>query len=119
LLSQMSDFDFVVTSKFHGVIFSHILGKPVVALSYLGKIEDLMRAVGHERYCLDIEHFELATLIESFQSLVNEEEDLRGLFRRTTMRYSDALRHDFDRLFGKEIINDLRLAEAEAADVVT
>ncbi len=29
LLLQMSTFDVVVTSKFHGVIFSHLLGRPV------------------------------------------------------------------------------------------
>lgn len=119
LLRQISALDFVITSKFHGVIFSHIMGKPVIALSYLQKIEDLMRAVGHDRYCLDIEHFEVEPLIESFQSLVREEEYLRGLFRKTSLRYSDALRVDFDRLFGKEKVNDVREVEAEAANVVT
>ena len=38
LLLQMSSFDFVVTPKFHGVIFSHLLGKPLIALSYLPKM---------------------------------------------------------------------------------
>jgi polysaccharide pyruvyl transferase WcaK-like protein len=118
LLRQIAGFDFVVTSKFHGVIFSHIMGKPAIALSYLPKIQQLMRAVGHDQYCLDTEHFEVAALIESFQSLVNEEEYLKGLFRKTSMLYADALRVDFDSLFGKEAISELRLAEAEAAGVV-
>ena len=92
LLLQMSGFDFVVTSKFHGVIFSHLLGKPVIALSYLPKIDDLMRAVGHERYCLDVEHFDVDTLVKSFQSVVEGEgssesaisEDIRSLQERVT-----------------------------------
>ena len=63
LLTQMSTFDFVVTSKFHGVIFSHLLGKPVVALSYHRKIDDLMRKVGHEDYCLPVSRFTADSLM--------------------------------------------------------
>ncbi len=109
LLLQMSTFDFVVTSKFHGVIFSHLLAKPVIALSYLPKIEDLMRAVGHERYCLDIEHFNVKTLVERFESVVDERDQLSSLFRKTTATYADALRLEFDRLTATESLATLHL----------
>jgi polysaccharide pyruvyl transferase WcaK-like protein len=115
LLLQMAGFDFVITSKFHGVIFSHLLGKPVVALSYLPKIEDLMRAVGHERYCLKIENFDVKTLIETFQALVNEKDHLSALFYETTAAYADALRMHFDNLFGKEGEARPSMAEIELA----
>ena len=58
LLIEMAGFDFVVTSKFHGVVFSHLLAKPVIALSYHNKIDDLMRPVGHSHYCLNLETFD-------------------------------------------------------------
>jgi polysaccharide pyruvyl transferase WcaK-like protein len=118
LLGQIASFDFVITSKYHGVIFSHMTGKPVIALSYLQKIEDLMRAVGHDHYCLDIEHCDTGTLIERFQSLVDSEDHLKGLFQRTSMLYADALCVDFDRLFGKEAISSLGLGESKVAGVV-
>lgn len=102
LLLQMSAFDFVVTSKFHGVIFSHLLAKPVIALSYLPKIEQLMRTVGHDRYCLDSEHIDAGWLIERFQRMVREGNQLRLLFRDTSAAYSNALRAEFDRLFVAE-----------------
>jgi polysaccharide pyruvyl transferase WcaK-like protein len=117
LLRQIAGFDFVITSKFHGIVFSHMLGKPVIALSYLQKMEDLMRDVGSNHYCLDIEHFETKELIERFQLMVREEEYLKGLVQRASTLYADTLRADFDRLFGKETIRGLRLAEAEAAGV--
>jgi polysaccharide pyruvyl transferase WcaK-like protein len=99
LLHQMSQFDFVITPKFHGVIFSHLLSKPVIALSYHKKIDDLMRAVGHYGYCLDIEHFDVASLIETFNLLVQNGDDLRSLFRKTVESYSNALQMQFDDLF--------------------
>jgi hypothetical protein len=81
----MSGFDFIITPKFHGVIFSHLLTKPVIALSYHPKIDDLMRAVGHSRYCLDIEHFAVDSLIETFGSLVYNSHDLRAQFRKAAV----------------------------------
>ena len=99
LLLQMSTFDYVVTTKFHGVVFSHMLGKPVIALSYLPKIDDLMRTVGHGQYCLDVEHFDVGSLIERFQSMVEEQDRLRALFQRTTAAYAQALKTHFDNLF--------------------
>jgi polysaccharide pyruvyl transferase WcaK-like protein len=99
LLAQMSEFDFIVTSKFHGVIFSHLLARPVIALSYHHKIDDLMRAVGHDRYCLDIEHFDIESLKDTFKALVNNSDGLSTRFRRTTASYGAAVQQQFDELF--------------------
>ena len=117
LLLQMSSFDFVVTSKFHGVIFSHLLGKPVIALSYLPKIEDLMRTAGHDRYCLDIEHFEVKMLIERFKLLVEKKDELRLLFRETSMTYADAVQMHFDGLFSTGKSNDKIAYESSCVGV--
>ena len=103
LLAQMSTFDFVITSKFHGVVFSHLLGRPVIALSYHHKIDDLMRAVGHEQYCLDIDHFEEDSLIEAFESLVDNSEELSSRFRHTALTYGNAVKGQFDRLFAQQM----------------
>ncbi len=102
LLLQMSTFDFVVTSKFHGVIFSHLLGKPVIALSYLPKTDHLMRAVGHDRYCRDVEHIDAAWLIERFERMVRESNQLRLLFRDTSAAYYNTVQAEFDRLFAAQ-----------------
>lgn len=98
LFLQMSTFDYVVTSKFHGVIFSHLLGKPVIALSYLPKIDHLMRMVGHGQYCLAIDRCDANWLIGRFESLVREKELLTALFHKTSAAYTDALQAEFDRV---------------------
>jgi polysaccharide pyruvyl transferase WcaK-like protein len=99
LLVQMSTFDFVITSKFHGVIFSHLLGKPVIALSYHHKIQDLMRASQHGQYCLDIDNFEVGSLVNVFGLLVDNNDDLKARFHHTARMYGSALQAQFDELF--------------------
>jgi polysaccharide pyruvyl transferase WcaK-like protein len=99
LISQMSKFDFVITSKFHGVIFSHLLGKPIVALSYHRKIGDLMRTVGHEQYCLDINSFKVDVLIETFGLLVDNSEAFRSRCHQIAMMRRSAVQEQFDGLF--------------------
>ena len=68
VLREMSEFDFVVTSKYHGIIFSQVLGKPVISLSYHRKMDFAMQAVGQDRFCADIERFSVDWLIESLRS---------------------------------------------------
>jgi len=99
LLAEMSRLDFVITSKFHGVVFSHLLAKPVLALSYHPKIDDLMLAVGHGQFCLNIESFDYECLKKAFISLVDNAQDLRSQFRQTTRAYSNKLKEQFDEIF--------------------
>jgi polysaccharide pyruvyl transferase WcaK-like protein len=69
VLQEISEFDFVVTSKYHGIVFSQVLGKPVISLSYHRKMDFAMRAAGKERFCADIEGFDLDWLINAFLGL--------------------------------------------------
>lgn len=105
LLTEMSKFDFVVTSKFHGVVFSHLLARPVVALSYHNKINDLMKAVGHSQHCLNIETFDTKCLKEAFISLTANTESLQALFRQRARANSSLLNAQFDDLFASGILD--------------
>lgn len=102
LLIQMSEFDFIVTSKFHGVVFSHLLSKPVIALSYHPKIDDLMRAIGHHEYCIQIEHFETEALRSKFSSMIEDAARLRAMFSKARFLYAHALESQFDGIFSAE-----------------
>lgn len=99
IIREMSDFDFVVTSKYHGIVFSHLLGKPVISLSYQSKMDAAMNAVGQSRFSASVEHFEVDWLIKTFDSL---EEESRNIVARSTAAvavFTDALTEQFDGLF--------------------
>lgn len=99
LMAQLAGFDFVVTSKFHGVVFSYLLARPVLAISYHRKIDDLIRTVGENHYCLDIRRFKTTDLEEAFSALVEDAPRLRSKLERISRSYADSLRGQFDSLF--------------------
>jgi polysaccharide pyruvyl transferase WcaK-like protein len=104
LLEEMRTFDFVVTPKFHGVVFSHLLSKPVLAISYHNKIDDLMRAAGDSAYCLDIERFDSEGLQASFLMLAENAPALRTKLRELTQARAGVLTRQFDGLFVSEYL---------------
>lgn len=99
VLREMAEFDFIVTSKFHGIIFSHLLRKPVISLSYHRKMDFAMRAVGQGRFCEEIERFEVDWLIKTFRSLVSESTSIRSECRAAVDAYAAELSQQFDGLF--------------------
>jgi polysaccharide pyruvyl transferase WcaK-like protein len=99
VLSEMSEFDYVVTSKFHGIIFSHLLMKPVISLSYQRKMDFAMRAVGQGHFSASIDRFNLDWLIKAFCSLVDESKSIRSELAAAVEANASALSQQFDTLF--------------------
>lgn len=99
LIAEMAGFDFVVTSKFHGVVFSHLLQKPVVAVSYHNKIDDLMRAADDSTRCLSIADFSVEELERAFVSAVREASALKAKYRQLTATRAALLASQFDDVF--------------------
>ena len=99
LVTEMAGFDFIVTSKFHGVVFSHLLERPVLALSYGKKIDNLMRTTGQSQYCLSIQGFDVECFKTAFTALVEQSNSLKSSYRQITTSYSKALKAQFDEIF--------------------
>jgi len=99
LLSQMNAMDYVVTCRFHGVVFAHLLNKPVLALSHHPKVFSLMNDLGLARYCLDIRNCDVNLLKDTFLSLVANSSDIRSLMAEKLACYKRSLSMQFDHLF--------------------
>ena len=99
VLEEMSHFDFVVTSKFHGVIFSQLLRKPVIALSYHRKMDVAMGSIGQSRFCADIERFDAAWLISAFRLLEEESATIKLASAAVAEARAAQLSEQFDELF--------------------
>jgi polysaccharide pyruvyl transferase WcaK-like protein len=99
VLREMSEFDFIVTSKFHGIIFSHLLRKPVISLSYHKKMDVAMQAVGQGHFCGDVERFDVNWLIKAFRSLVDESMTIKSESAAAVEANAAKLSQQFDSLF--------------------
>jgi polysaccharide pyruvyl transferase WcaK-like protein len=99
LLANMSGMDYVVTCRFHGVVFAHLVNKPVLAIAHHSKVVDLMTDLELSSYCVDIRDFDLKLLAEKFASMVTNAEEIKSRMAASLTRNRQRLRSQFDELF--------------------
>jgi polysaccharide pyruvyl transferase WcaK-like protein len=99
LLSKMSSMDYIVTCRYHGVVFAHLLNKPVLALAHHPKVADIMSDLGLSKYCVDIRKFDLDLLADTFESLVQEADEIKGRLAETLAGHKRELTRQFNALF--------------------
>jgi polysaccharide pyruvyl transferase WcaK-like protein len=105
LLATMSGMDYVVTCRFHGVVFAHLLNKPVLAIAHHPKVVDLMTHLELSSYCVDIRDFDPKLLAERFTSMVINAEEIKSRMAASLMRNRQRLRRQFDELFRYPIVS--------------
>jgi polysaccharide pyruvyl transferase WcaK-like protein len=98
-LSQLSQVDCVVTCKFHGVVFAHLLNVPVLAISHHPKVATLMDDFELSEYCVDILKFDVDLLTSTFDRLVANMDDIKARVPRKVAYYQRELALQFDQLF--------------------
>jgi len=91
--------DYVVTCRFHGVIFAHLLNKPVLAIAHHPKVIDLMADLELSNYCVDIRHFDPDMLAERFAALVVNSEEVKRRMAVILTKKRRWLSTQFDELF--------------------
>lgn len=103
LFAQMSSMDYVVTCRFHGVVFAHLLNKPVLAISHHPKVATLMSDMGLAKYCVDIRTFDLNLLTETFGAVVRNSDEIKARMAERLDCYRRQLTMQFDDLFPQTV----------------
>lgn len=101
LFASLSGVDCVVASRLHGVLLSHMAGKPVLAVSYDRKVDAYMAEMGQAEYCLDIHRLDLGSLSEKYSSLEAHAESVSVLITTKINDCRDRLHAQYGRVFGK------------------
>ncbi len=104
LLAHMSSMDFVITCRFHGVVFAHLMNIPVIALSHHPKVTTLMADIGLAEYCLDIDTFDQEDLKTAFARMVTSQADIKARMAEKLTFYRNELTRQFDMLFSSEAV---------------
>jgi polysaccharide pyruvyl transferase WcaK-like protein len=99
LFEQMSSMDYIVTSRYHGVILAHLMNIPVLAISPHPKVATLMNDAGLSTYCLDIGALDHDLLAKTFSQLVENRDDIKRQMVKTAASYKARLQQQFDSLF--------------------
>jgi polysaccharide pyruvyl transferase WcaK-like protein len=96
LFAQIATTDFVVATRFHNVLFSLILNKPVVAISFHHKCVSLMDAMGLSEYCQDIHRPDGGRLIEKFRDLEKNAVKVRSIIKDKNEIFRKALDEQYN-----------------------
>jgi hypothetical protein len=99
LLVAMSGMDYVVTCRFHGVVFAHLLEKPVLAIAPHPKVAELMADLELSNYCVDARDFDASALADKFASMVANADEIKSRMATKLTRNRQLLRYQFDELF--------------------
>ena len=99
LLSQISAADFVVATRFHNVLMSLLLHKPVIAISFHHKCSSLMAEMSLSDYCQNIHEMDAHVLIAQFQALTQNASDITGATAERIEEARKALDEQYELLF--------------------
>jgi polysaccharide pyruvyl transferase WcaK-like protein len=108
LLAMMSRLGYVVTCRFHGLIFAHLLNKPVLAVAYRPKITELVADLELSSYCVDVRNFDAKLLMDEFASMVKNAEEIESCMAAKLTTSRQQLTNQFDRLFGCQRVESLQ-----------
>ena len=100
LTAAISRAEMIIATRFHGVVFSYLLHKPVIGIAYARKTNDLMAQMGQADYALDIMNFDLETLQERFVALESRKTDVRREIAQGISVHRQALSEQYARVFG-------------------
>lgn len=98
LFRTLDAVDLVVASRLHGVLLSHVAGKPVLAISYESKVDTLMGDMGQSQYCVSIDNLDASFLIETFAHLRSCSDKVGTDIRTQVATYRQELKQQYDYL---------------------
>ena len=91
LFEQIAQTDVVVASRFHNVVCSLMLERPVISLGYHEKNANLMAEMGLAKYCQHIEEFTFERLVEQFECYTTEMDAAVGQIHDRNAQYRQSL----------------------------
>jgi polysaccharide pyruvyl transferase WcaK-like protein len=100
LVSEISRADFVVANRYHGILISLMMNKPVLAVAYHEKSRALLAQAGQEEYVLSIDQFKTEDLIERFAALEANTSAIKKQIAERMAPLRQALDEQYDTVFG-------------------
>jgi polysaccharide pyruvyl transferase WcaK-like protein len=99
----IADCDCVVAGRYHSLLLPLLLGIPAVGLAYNAKTTELFAAVDHPERCLDIDLFDVSSLVAVFRSIgAPESPETREAQRARAAGHRRTVEEQFERLFAVE-----------------
>ena len=100
LISEISRADLIVANRYHGILISLMMNKPVLGVAYHEKSRALLAQVGQGDYVLNIADFRPEDLIASFAKLEANAPVIKKQIAEHMAPLRQALAQQYDTVFG-------------------
>ncbi len=100
LVSEISRADLIVANRYHAILISLMMNKPVLGIAYHEKSRALLEQAGQGDYVLKIEDFKTEELIERLESLEANAPALKKRIAERMAPLRKALEQQYDTVFG-------------------
>jgi polysaccharide pyruvyl transferase WcaK-like protein len=100
LMVQLADADLVIATRFHNVLLSLFLGKPVLSLSHMDKNDQLMAAMGLSAHCRSLEGMDEGGVLAMFRALESDAARIRSMIPGKLRQFREELEQQYALVFG-------------------
>jgi polysaccharide pyruvyl transferase WcaK-like protein len=100
LISEIARTDLVIANRYHGILLSLALNKPVLGVAYHEKSRALLEQVGQGDYVLNIADLRTEDLIEKFKALHANSAAIKKQIAASMAPLREALEQQYDLVFG-------------------
>jgi polysaccharide pyruvyl transferase WcaK-like protein len=100
LISEIARTDLVIANRYHGILLSLALNKPVLGVAYHEKSRALLEQVGQGDYVLNIADLRTEDLIEKFKALHANSVAIKKQIAASMAPLREALEQQYDLVFG-------------------
>jgi polysaccharide pyruvyl transferase WcaK-like protein len=100
LVSEIARTDFVIANRYHGILISLMMNKPVLGVAYHEKSRALLAQAGQADYVLNIADFKTEELIERFSSMKANAPAIKKQIAERIEPLRKALDLQYQRVFG-------------------
>jgi polysaccharide pyruvyl transferase WcaK-like protein len=87
LITSISSMDYVVATRYHGVVLSFAINKPVLGIAYQPKTVDLMHSFGQKDFAIDIADLRIEEMRYRFEMLELNTEKVCDQIRQNVVAY--------------------------------
>jgi polysaccharide pyruvyl transferase WcaK-like protein len=99
LRSALAHVDIMVATRYHGILLSLALEKPVLAIAYHSKSRDVMEWLGLGDYVIDGDDFSPSALAEMVSALEKERDSVTSSLREQLPGFRSAVQAQYDEVF--------------------
>lgn len=100
LMKTLARVEIVVAARLHGVMLSHIAGRPALAIAHERKVRTLMQDMEQERYCYDIDDFEPEAGWQRLVEIMERRTELAEAVDRNVAENRRRVEAQYDEVFG-------------------